>query len=73
MKGNHMEQITLDVKGMSCGGCVNSVKRVVGAIDGVGLVDVALDTGKVDIRYDAAKAGPEQFKAAIRDAGYEVD
>lgn len=67
-----MEKLTLDVKGMSCGGCVNSVKRVVGAIDGVALVDVALDTGKVDISYDAGKAQPEQFKAAIRDAGYEV-
>jgi len=67
-----METITLDVKGMSCGGCVSSVKRVVGAIDGVSLVEVALDTGKVSVGYDAAKARPEQFKAAIRDAGYEV-
>ncbi len=67
-----MEQITLDVRGMSCGGCVNSVKRVVGAIDGVLRVEVALDTGKVSVSYDADKAGPEQFKAAIRDAGYEV-
>lgn len=67
-----MENITLDVKGMSCGGCVNSVKRVVGALDGVAQVDVALDTGKVSVSYDGAKARPEQFKAAIRDAGYEV-
>jgi copper chaperone len=51
---------------------VNSVKRVVGAIDGVSLVEVALDTGKVAVSYDAAKAQPEQFKSAIRDAGYEV-
>lgn len=67
-----MNTITLDVKGMSCGGCVNSVKRVVGAIDGVDQVDVSLDAGKVSVSYDAGKAQPEQFKAAIRDAGYEV-
>lgn len=67
-----METITLDVKGMSCGGCVNSVKRVVGAIDGVARVDVVLETGKVSVSYDGSKAQPEQFKAAIRDAGYEV-
>ena len=67
-----MEQLTLDVKGMSCGGCVNSVKRVVGAIDGVSQVDVVLDTGKVSVSYDASKAQPDQFKAAIRGAGYEV-
>lgn len=67
-----MEKITLDVKGMSCGGCVNSVKRVVGAIGGVSQVDVVLETGKVSIAYDAAQATPDQFKTAIHDAGYEV-
>lgn len=67
-----METITLDVKGMSCGGCVNSVKRVVGAIDGVSQVDVVLESGKVSIAYDAGRAKPDQFKAAIHDAGYEV-
>jgi copper chaperone len=58
---------------MTCGGCVNSVKRVVGAIDGVTQVDVVLDTGKVSVSYDAGKAQPEQFKTAVRDAGYEVN
>jgi copper chaperone len=67
-----METITFDVKGMSCGGCVNSVKRVLGAIGGVSQVDVVLETGKVSIAYDAAQATPDQFKTAIHDAGYEV-
>jgi copper chaperone len=67
-----MENITLDVKGMSCGGCVNSVKRVVGAIGGVSQVDVVLESGKVSITYDASQAKPEQFKTAIQDAGYQV-
>jgi copper chaperone len=67
-----METITLDVKGMTCGGCVNSVKRVVGAIDGVSQVDVVLDTGKVSVTFDPARAKPDQFKTAVKDAGYEV-
>ncbi|MEO1766199.1 heavy-metal-associated domain-containing protein [Thiobacter aerophilum] len=67
-----MESITLDVKGMTCGGCVNSVKRVLTSIDGVSLVEVSLDSGKVQVGYDPARAQPDQFKAAIRDAGYEV-
>lgn len=67
-----MENLTLDVKGMSCGGCVNSVKRAVGALDGVALVEVFLDTGKVNVQYDPQRTRPEQVKAAIRDAGYEV-
>jgi len=67
-----MEKLVLDVKGMTCGGCVNSVKRVVGAIGGVSQVDVVLETGKVSVSYDATQAKPEQFKTAIHDAGYEV-
>ncbi|MCL6555341.1 MAG: copper ion binding protein [Burkholderiales bacterium] len=67
-----LENITLDVKGMTCGGCANSVKRVLTAIDGVSLVEVDLNTGRVDVNYDPARARPEQLKTAIREAGYEV-
>ena len=67
-----MESITLDVKGMTCMGCVASVKRVLSPIAGVSQVDVVLETGKVSIRYDAALAQPAQFKEAIQDAGYQV-
>lgn len=67
-----METITLDVKGMSCGGCVNSVKRVVSPIPGVEQIDIALESGKVSVRYDPTQAQPDQFRSAIRDAGYQV-
>ena len=67
-----METITLDVKGMTCMGCVASVKRVLNPIAGVSQVDVVLETGKVSVSYDAAQAQPAQFKEAIQDAGYQV-
>ena len=67
-----METITLNVKGMTCMGCVASVKRVLSPIAGVSQVDVVLETGKVSISYDAAQAQPAQFTEAIRDAGYQV-
>lgn len=67
-----METVTLKVKGMTCMGCVASVKRVLGAIAGVGEVDVSLEKAQATIRYDAAKANAKQFKSAIEDAGYEV-
>lgn len=67
-----MENITLDVTGMTCMGCVASVKRVVGALPGVSQVDVVLESGKVSISYDASQAQPAQFKQAIQDAGYQV-
>lgn len=67
-----METVTLSVKGMTCMGCVASVKRVLGAIAGVGNVDVSLEKAQATIQYDAAKTDARQFKSAIEDAGYEV-
>ena len=67
-----MEKITLTVKGMTCMGCVKSIKNVLEPIPGVAGVEIALDSGQVTISYDATKAGIDQFTAAIQDAGYEV-
>ena len=67
-----MEKITLTVKGMTCMGCVKSVKNVLEPIPGVAGVDITLENGQVTISYDAAKTSQDQFTVAIQDAGYEV-
>lgn len=67
-----METVTLKVTGMTCMGCVGSVKHVLQDVDGVKAVDVSLDKAQATVQYDAAVAGPAQFKAAIEDAGYEA-
>lgn len=67
-----MEKITLTVKGMTCMGCVKSVRNVLEPIPGVAGVDITLENGQVTISYDAAKTGQDQFTVAIQDAGYEV-
>lgn len=67
-----MERITLTVKGMTCMGCVGSVKRVLEPIPGVTGVDITLENGQVAIVYDGTKVKPDAFTTAIQDAGYEV-
>ena len=67
-----METEIIKVKGMTCMGCVNSVKNVLEKIPGVGSSDVSLEQGKVTVRYDASQANANQFKDAIRDAGFEI-
>jgi len=67
-----MENITLTVKGMTCMGCVRSVKAVLEPLPGVASVDVTLDGGLVAIGFDPAQVQVAQLKAAIDDAGYEV-
>lgn len=67
-----METVTLKVNGMSCGGCVASVTRVLRALTGVGEVAVALDSGTATVTYDPQNTGMPAFKRAVEDAGYEV-
>ena len=66
-----MATITLVVKGMSCMGCVKSVKGVLEGIAGVKSVNVDLESGKTIIEYDAP-IDASVFEKAIDDAGFEV-
>ena len=67
-----METVTIKVDGMTCGGCVASVKRVVQAVAGVESVDVSLDKGEAVVTYDGVRAVPAAFKAAIVEAGFDA-
>ncbi|MCW5604198.1 MAG: heavy-metal-associated domain-containing protein [Burkholderiales bacterium] len=67
-----METVTIGISGMTCTGCVNSVRRVLQAITGVRAAEVTLQPAQAKIEYDPALAGITQFKTAIEDAGYEV-
>ena len=67
-----METLTLNIKGMTCGGCVKSVSEVLQKIPGISGVDVSLAENQATINYDPALAKSEQFKAAIEDAGFDV-
>jgi len=68
-----MENITLNVKGMSCGHCVNSVESSVGSLEGVEQVKVHLDTGKVDVVFNQDKVTIDKIKESIDDQGYDVE
>jgi copper chaperone len=67
-----MQTITLKVKGMTCGGCVAAVERVLGELDGVGKVAVSLERGEAAIEFDRKRVSESDLGAAIEDAGYEV-
>ncbi|HLR51458.1 MAG TPA: copper chaperone CopZ [Candidatus Avamphibacillus sp.] len=67
-----MKELTLDVKGMSCAHCKSSVEGALGELDGVSSIDVNLDTGKVDVKYDEAKVSAGAMREAVEDQGYDV-
>ena len=67
-----METTQLKITGMTCGGCVNSVRRVLLAVPGVRSADVSLDQGTARVEFDPAVARPEQLSAAVVDAGFDI-
>lgn len=67
------DTIVLNVEGMSCSHCENSVKKSVGALDGVTRVDVDLVGKKVTVEYDSEKVQVQNIKDAIEDQGYDVE
>ena len=67
-----METLTINIKGMTCGGCVTSICKVLQPIKGVSSVEVSLEINRATISYDPAQAQPAQFKSAIEGAGFDV-
>ncbi|MDO8436940.1 MAG: heavy metal-associated domain-containing protein [Nitrosomonadaceae bacterium] len=67
-----MQTTVINIKGMTCMGCVRSVKNVLERIPGVSNADVSLENAQVTIQHDAAITDSDQFKQAIKDAGFEA-
>ncbi|OLO26465.1 heavy metal transport/detoxification protein [Alkalihalophilus pseudofirmus] len=67
-----MQQITLNVQGMSCGHCVNSIEGNVGKLNGVESVKVHLKTGKVDVSFDPNALSVKDIENEIEDQGYDI-
>ena len=67
-----MQQVTLNVQGMSCGSCVKKIEGNVGNLNGVESVKVQLSEGKVAITFNENIVNLRVIKGAIKDSGYAV-
>ncbi|GIK88343.1 MAG: heavy-metal-associated domain-containing protein [Burkholderiales bacterium] len=67
-----MDTVKLNVQGMTCGGCVASVTRVLKSTPGVSDAQVTLQPGAATVTFDPAKVQVGQLKAAIEEAGFDV-
>ena len=67
-----MQTTTIKVEGMTCGGCVASVKRVLQGLDGVNEVDVSLDRKEARVDYDPNRVNEARLRSAIEDAGFDA-
>jgi len=67
-----METVTLDVKGMSCQHCVKAIEDNVGEQEGVEAVNVQLEQGKVDVRFNPERISRAKIVEIIEEQGYDV-
>ena len=67
-----MQTTKIKVQGMTCGGCVASVKRALQQIDGVGDVEVSLGEAQARVEYDPARVDESKLRSAIEDAGFDA-
>ncbi len=67
-----MTNQTLSVPDISCGHCKTSIEGVVGPMNGVDFVEVAIDDRSVAIDYDGTDNTLQTIVTAIAEQGYEV-
>ena len=67
-----MNKITLDVQGMTCNHCVQSVEKAVGTLNGVTDVKVTLAEGKVEVQVTDANTTAAQIAECIEYQGFSV-
>ena len=60
---------TFTIQGMSCGGCVNSLTRVLTSVPGI--EPIKIEVGKAHLRLDE-RATSQTVKNAVERAGFEV-
>jgi len=70
VEDEHGSVVTLEVKGMRCHGCVESVTRALAGIGGVSDVEVRLDDGTATVRGEGFSS--EQLAEAVSSLGFEV-
>jgi copper chaperone len=61
---------TVVIAGMSCGGCVNSLTRVLSSVPGI--EPLKIEVGKARLNVDPSVATPAVIAAAVERAGFTV-
>ena len=67
-----MATITLNIDGMTCGGCVKSVTKVLNDLDCVRSATVSLENKNAQVEFDEGKIQMAQLVEAVEDAGYDA-
>ncbi|KAH9315842.1 hypothetical protein KI387_024469, partial [Taxus chinensis] len=68
-----LENLEVNVIGMTCAACSGSVEKALLKVDGVFRASVALLQNKAEVTYDPSRVKEEDIKEAIEDIGFEAE
>lgn len=67
-----MKNAVLNIDGMGCSGCVNTVENTLAALPGVKTAIANLEKGIAEVDYDENEVKESDFKKAVEEAGYQM-
>lgn len=67
-----MAESTVNISGMTCGHCVETVTKALESLSGVKEATVNLEENNARISYDTDKVGLPEIEKAVTDAGFEI-
>jgi Cu+-exporting ATPase len=67
-----MEKVTLPIHGMSCASCVKKVEGALNGLEGVVRAGVNFATERATVQYIPGAVSMEDFRKAVKEAGYEI-
>ncbi|MGH2728717.1 MAG: heavy-metal-associated domain-containing protein [Actinomycetota bacterium] len=67
-----MEKRLIEVQGMDCTGCEESISKALKRLQGVASCTPSYTDATVEVTFDAGRVGLDAMHQAIVDAGYEV-
>ena len=67
-----MKKITLEVNGMTCDHCVQTIKGTLNKVIGLNLIEINLDKSQVKVEFDESQTNIKILSGEIVALGFEV-
>lgn len=67
-----MTHKNIQVEGMTCGHCVETVTNAVNSLEGINQILVDLDKKQVSVDFDESRTNSEAISSKITEVGFEV-
>jgi copper chaperone len=67
-----MQSVRLKIQGMHCGGCAQSIQRLLEREPGVASAQVSFESGEARVQFDPARLQPARLVSVLEPPGYQA-